>query len=314
MFDSKIQPMSLMLKKTLRVGATLAAIALAGALVAALWNAYVLAPWTRDGRVSAHAVRIAPEVSGTVVEVAVADNQRVRRGEMLYRIDPRRFELAAEQARAFLAAAEETLRQREEEARRRTGLDDLVPKEDIRRAGRAVLIAQAEVRKARAALEVAELDLERSVLRAPVDGYVTHLRLRRGDYAVAGKPDVTILDAASFWITGYFEETKLHRIQPGAPAQIKLMGFEPLLTGRVASIGRGIADENDSPDAHGLPAVNPTFSWVRLAQRIPVHIELEQVPEGVVLAAGMTCSVEVGLPGQARVATGRLAGWLRAVM
>ena len=211
-------------------------------------------------RVSAHSVRIAPEVSGAVAEVAVDDNQRVRRGDVLYRIDPRRFELAVEQARAHLVVAEETLRQRAEEARRRAGLDDIVPQEDIRRAGRTVAIAQAELRGARAALASAELDLERSVLRAPVDGYITHLRLRRGDYAVAGKPDVTILDGGSFWITGYFEETKLRRIQPGAPARIRLMGFESPLTGRVASIGRGIADENDGVGDH-LPAVNPSFSW-----------------------------------------------------
>lgn len=306
--------MPLMFKRMLRVLLTLAAVAAAGVLTVSLWNAYVLAPWTRDGRVSAHAVRIAPEVSGTVAEVAVADNQRVRRGEVLYRIDPRRFELAVARARARRDAAALTLRQRGEEARRRTGLDDIVPREDIQRAGRAVAIAEAELRGAQVALETAELDLERSAPRAPVDGYITHLRLRQGDYALAGKPDVTLLDAGSFWITAYFEETKLRQIQAGAPARIRLMGFDTVLSGRVASIGRGIADENDGAGAHGLPAVNPSFSWVRLAQRIPVHIEIEQVPDGVLLAAGMTCSVEVGEPGQARVARGRLMDWLRAVM
>ena len=174
--------------------------------------------------------------------------------------------------------------------------------------------AQAEAQRARAALDVAELDLARSVLRAPVDGFVTRLRLRRGDYAVAGKPDIAILDAHSFWITGYFEETKLERIRPGAPAQIKLMGFAPLLTGRVASIGHGIADDNDGPDEYGLPAVKANFSWVRLAQRIPVRIEIDAVPDGVQLAAGMTCSVDIGAPGEQRVARGRLAGWLHNLM
>ena len=306
--------MSPSLQKTFRVVLTLAALALAGALVAALWNAYVLAPWTRDGRVSAHVVRVAPEVSGTVADVAVDDNQPVKRGDVLYRIDPSRFELAVAQARALAAAADETLRQRQDEARRRHGLDDLVSREDIQRAGRAVAIAQAEAQRARAALEVAELDLARSVLRAPVDGFVTRLRLRRGDYAVAGKPDIAILDAHSFWITGYFEETKLERIRPGAPAQIKLMGFAPLLTGRVGSIGHGIADDNDGPDEYGLPAVKANFSWVRLAQRIPVRIEIDAVPDGVQLAAGMTCSVDIGAPGEQRVARGRLAGWLHNLM
>lgn len=259
-------------------------------------------------------MRIAPEVSGTVIGVAVADNQRVSKGDVLYRIDPRRFALALEQAQAQVAASAEAMRQKRDEARRRTGLDDLVPQEDIQRSGRAVSIAQAEYRKALAALEVAELDLERATLRSPVDGYVTQLRLRRGDYAVAGKPGISVLDAHSFWITGYFEETKLRRIATSAPARIKLMGFDPLLSGRVASIGRGIADENGGLDELGLPSVNPMFSWVRLAQRIPVRIELDRVPAGVLLAAGMTCSVEIGEAGRRSTPRGRLASWLHTLM
>ncbi|AIO68982.1 HlyD family secretion protein [Burkholderia oklahomensis] len=302
------------LKPLTRSLLTLVAVGLAIALVAALWHAYVLAPWTRDSRVSAHVVRIAPEVSGTVIEVAVVDNQRVSKGDVLYRIDPQRFALAVEQAEAQVAATAEAMRQKNDEARRRTGLDDLVPKEDIQRSNRAVSIAQAEHRKALAAREVAKLDLERATLRSPVDGYVTHLRLRHGDYAVAGKPDISVLDAHSFWITGYFEETKLRRIAAGAPAQIKLMGFDPLLSGHVTSIGRGIADENGNLDELGLPTVNPTFSWVRLAQRIPVRIELDHVPAGVLLAAGMTCSVEIGESGRRATPRGRLASWLRTLM
>ncbi|WP_042977098.1 HlyD family secretion protein, partial [Burkholderia sp. AU4i] len=150
--------------------------------------------------------------------------------------------------------------------------------------------------------------------RSPVDGYVTQLRLRHGDYAVEGKPGISVLDAHSFWITGYFEETKLRRVATGAPATIRLMGFDPLLSGHVTSIGRGIADENGTLDELGLPAVNPTFSWVRLAQRIPVRIEIDRVPAGVLLAAGMTCSVEVGERGRERTPRGRLASWLHAWM
>ncbi|PCE30124.1 biotin/lipoyl-binding protein [Burkholderia ubonensis] len=302
------------LKPLTRSLLTLAAVGVAIALVAALWRAYVLAPWTRDGRVSAHVVRIAPEVSGTVIDVAVVDNQRVSKGDVLYRIDPQRFALAVEQADAQVAASAETVRQKQDEARRRTGLDELVPKEDIQRSGRAVSIAQAEYRKALAALDVAKLDLERATLRSPVDGYVTQLRLRHGDYAVAGKPDISVLDAHSFWITGYFEETKLRHIAAGAPAQIRLMGFDPLLSGHVTSIGRGIADENGALDETGLPTVNPNFSWVRLAQRIPVRIELDHVPAGVLLAAGMTCSVEVAAPGPGSTPRGQLATWLHAWM
>lgn len=277
----------------LRAGLTLVVVVAAGLLVSALWRAYVVAPWTRDGRVSAQIVRIAPEVSGTVAEVSVADDQYVKRGEVLYRIDNASFALALAQAEAQLAAAEVSLRQKSEEARRRRGMESLVPAEDIQRANQAVAIAQAELRGARVTVDRAKLDLARTELRAPTDGYVTRLRLNKGDYAVAGQPNLALIDAHSFWITGYFEETKLRGIKPGAAAQIRLMGFDQVLPGRVASIGRGITDSNQQADAQGLPSVEPSFSWVRLAQRIPVRVEFDHVPDKVVLAAGMTGSIEV---------------------
>ena len=298
---------SSLLKPAAKAALTLLAVAAAGMLVTALWRAYVLAPWTRDGRVSAQIVGIAPEINGTVIEVPLMDDQYVKRGDVLYRIDPERFELAVAQAEAQLAAATAALSQKRDDARRRQGMDGLVPREDIHHAAQAVAIAEAEQRRARVALDVARLDLEHTTLRAPVDGYVTHLRLRRGDYAVAGHPNIALLDAHSFWITGYFEETKLHGIHPGAPAQIRLMGFDDLIHGHVASIGRGITNANEMADAQGLPSVEPSFSWIRLAQRIPVRVEIDQVPASIVLAAGMTCSIGVGQPGQERVPEGRLA-------
>lgn len=298
----------------LRAGLTLAVVVAAGFLVSALWRAYVVAPWTRDGRVSAQIVRIAPEVSGTVAEVSVADDQYVNRGEVLYRIDNASFTLELAQAEARLAAAEASLRQKTEEARRRRGMESLVPAEDIQRANQAVAIAQAELRGARVAVDRAKLDLARTELRAPTDGYVTRLRLNKGDYAVAGQPNLALIDAHSFWITGYFEETKLRGIQPGAAARIRLMGFDQVLPGRVASIGRGIADSNQQADAQGLPSVEPSFSWVRLAQRIPVRVEFEHVPHEVVLAAGMTGSIEVTPSAGTPVPQGRLISLLHRWM
>lgn len=298
----------------LRAGLTLAVVVAAGFLVSALWRAYVVAPWTRDGRVSAQIVRIAPEVSGTVAEVSVADDQYVNRGEVLYRIDNASFTLELAQAEARLAAAEASLRQKAEEARRRRGMESLVPAEDIQRANQAVAIAQAELRGARVAVDRAKLDLARTELRAPTDGYVTRLRLNKGDYAVAGQPNLALIDAHSFWITGYFEETKLRGIQPGAAARIRLMGFDQVLPGRVASIGRGIADSNQQADAQGLPSVEPSFSWVRLAQRIPVRVEFEHVPREVVLAAGMTGSIEVTPSAGTPVPQGRLISLLHRWM
>ncbi len=301
-------------QRLLRAGLTLAVVVAAGFLVSALWHAYVVAPWTRDGRVSAQIVRIAPEVSGTVAEVSVADDQHVKRGEVLYRIDNASFALALVQAEAQLAAAEVSLRQKTDESRRRRGMEGLVPAEDIQRANHAVAIAQVELRGARVAVDRAKLDLARTELRAPTDGYVTRLRLNKGDYAVAGQPNLALIDAHSFWITGYFEETKLRGIQPGAAARIRLMGFDQVLPGRVASIGRGITDSNQQADAQGLPSVEPSFSWVRLAQRIPVRVEFEHVPHEVVLAAGMTGSIEVTSSAGTPVPQGRLISLLHRWM
>lgn len=301
-------------QRLLRAGLTLAVVAAAGLLVSALWRAYVVAPWTRDGRVSAQIVRIAPEVSGTVAEVLVADDQYVKRGEALYRIDSSSFALALAQAEAQLAAAETSLRQKTEEARRRRGMESLVSAEDIQRANQAVAMAQAELRGARVAVDRAKLDLARTELRAPTDGYVTRLRLNKGDYAVAGQPNLALIDAHSFWITGYFEETKLRGIQPGAAARIRLMALDQVLPGRVASIGRGITDTNQQADAQGLPSVEPSFSWVRLAQRIPVRVEFEHVPRELVLAVGMTGSIEVTPSAGTPVPQGRLISLLHRWM
>lgn len=301
-------------KPFLRVGLTLSVVVAAGVLVSALWRAYVLAPWTRDGRVSAQIVRLAPEVSGTVSGVLVADNQYVRRGQVLYRIDPARFALALAQAEAQLASATASLQQKSGDAGRRQGMDELVSAEDIQRANQAVAIARAEQRSARIAVDMARLDMKRAVIRAPVDGYVTRLRVSQGDYAAAGQPNIALVDANSFWITGYFEETKLHGITPGAPAQIRLMGGDDVIPGRVVSIGRGIADTNQGADEQGLPSVEPSFSWVRLAQRIPVRVAFRQLPKGVVLVAGMTGSIEVATSGRVPAPHGRLISLLQRWM
>lgn len=276
------------LKRLLRPALTLAAVATIAAtvlLLAALWRTYMLAPWTRDGRVSA-------EVSGTVVDVRAVDNQFVHRGDILYVIDPHRFRLALDSAQAVVLARREDAALKTAAARRRNQLSPgVVASEAVEQANGMVAIARADHD---AAAQVAEVNLDRTTIRAPVDGYVTNLRLRPGDYATTGATRVSVIDAEGFWITAYFEETKLSRIAIGARAEIRLMGFEPPLSGHVESIGHGIADANESRDHLGLPTVNPVFTWVRLAQRIPVRIHIDAVPPGVTLAAGMTCSVAVG--------------------
>ncbi|UVM70253.1 MULTISPECIES: efflux RND transporter periplasmic adaptor subunit [Pseudomonas] len=277
-----------------------------------LWRAYVLAPWTRDGRVSAQVIRIAPEVSGQVVQLLAGDNQWVTKGDLLYRIDARAYRLALQQRAAEFAEARSVFEQRSAQFKRRTRLAEAIAREEIDNAARDLAVAQARLDAARSQLAQARLDLERTTVRSPVDGYVTQLRLQAGDYAEAGNTNLFVVDGHSFWVTGYFEETKLPGVRIGAPVSIKLMGFAPLLEGHVASMGRGIADANELRSDSGLPRVSPTFSWIRLAQRVPVRIELDKVPDGVELAAGMTASVEVTSPDTA--ARWRLTQWLQAFM
>ena len=280
-------------KASLKALFTLAMVAIAIILATMLWRAYVLAPWTRDGRVSAQVIRIAPEVSGTVSAVAVTDNQWVAKGAVLFRVDPVRFDLAVADAQAQLNEANATLQQKREEEKHRQQMGALMAAEDMQRAREASLVAQAQQQQAATALALARLNLQRTTLRAPVDGYVTHLRLQPGDYVEAGTPDIALVDAHSFWVTGYFEETKLSAMRIGDRVNIRLMGQQALLHGHIASFGRGISDSNQSSDNQGLPSVEATFSWIRLAQRIPVRIEFDALPSDQLLTAGMSCSISV---------------------
>ncbi|SBW00664.1 undecaprenyl pyrophosphate phosphatase [uncultured Alphaproteobacteria bacterium] len=298
-----------------RYALTIGFVAIATVVAAQAWIRSARTPWTRDGRVSAEVVQIAPEVSGTISAVSVADNQYVHRGDVLYVIDPERFRLAVASAQADVEARRQDMLVREATAQRRSRLRErgIVSQENLQQTSGAAAVAAADYRRASTALDLAKLDLARSVIRSPVDGYVTNLRLRPGDYATAGATKIAVLDSSSFWITGYFEETKLRHIRVGNPAQITLMGFDQPVSGHVESIGRGIDNGNDAPGHLGLPSVEATFSWVRLAQRIPVRIHIDRVPPGVELAAGLTASVAVGPAIVGDATESRLVSLLRSI-
>lgn len=272
---------------------TLSAVAVATLVAFILWRHYAQTPWTRDGRVRADVVQIAPDVSGPVSSVMVRDNQWVNRGDTLYVIDPHWLKLSVLSAQADVEAKRHEMLMRQDAARRRAQIKEVISGEDIQQTRSAASVAVANYQGALAALELAELNLSHSTVRSPVAGYVTHLRLRPGDYATAGETKVAIVDAHSFWVVGYFEETRLRHIQVGNRAQVSLMGYDAMISGRVESIGRGIGDSNDETGGLGLPEVNPTFNWVRLAQRVPVRIQLDKIPEGVVLVAGLSASVAI---------------------
>jgi len=328
----KIQPQAL-----LRFAITAVVVIVALLLGHALWRHYMYSPWTRDGRVRAEVVRVAPDVSGLVTKVAVIDNQEVKKGDVLFEIDPLRFRIALQQAEANLDAAKASARaaganidavlasavarkaeydMRQEQATRREQLAEVVPKEERtdaksaaetahaiwqqaqasgHQANAAREQAEAAVVQAQVAVDRAKLDLERTEVRAPVDGYVTNLDVRVGDYAATGTPRLALIDRHSYYIYGYFEETKLPHLRVGDPVDIRLMSGGAHLKGRIIGVARGITDRDNPTGKDLLADVNPTFNWVRLAQRVPVRIAIDEasVPKDVVLAAGMTASIDV---------------------
>ena len=278
----------------LRILLTLAAVAAAIVVGIRLWNYATANPWTRDGRVRALTVGLAPDVSGSVVQVAVVDNQFVHKGDLLYGVDPASYRLAVAQAQAAAETQAQNLNLRRSEAARRARLTNLAisPEQQQEYAINAGM-AGGQYAQATAALDVAKLNLARTEVRSPVDGWVTNLQLRVGDYAAVGKELMFVVDAESFFITGYFEETRLPAIHLNDPARIALMSGGTLIEGHVEGVSRGISDPNALADATGFASVNPIFTWVRLAQRIPVRIHVDRVPEGVHLAAGMTCTITI---------------------
>ena len=283
----------------LRVAATLAMVAVAAVLGWRAWALYMGAPWTRDGTVRAYVVQIAPQVAGEIVQLPVADNQFVRKGDLLMLIDPRDYAIAVRQAKAAVDKAKADADNARAEAARRQKLDsDAVTVEELQTYEAQAASAEASYQAALANLDQARVNLKRTQVRSPVNGYVTNLVAQVGNYATAGTRQISIVNTDSFWVDAYFEETALHRIRDGDQATIKLMGYQPLLTGRVSGTARGVNVANAEADATGLATVNPIFTFVRLAQRVPVRIHLEDVPKGVQLVMGLTATVQVD-PGTA---------------
>jgi RND family efflux transporter MFP subunit len=281
------------LRLALRVLVTLAVLVAAVMVSAWLWRHYQVEPWTRDGRVRADIVQIAPDVNGLVTQVQVRDNQPVKRGQPLFVLDRPRFELALAQAEAAVQTQRAALDQARREDKRNRGLGDLVAAEATEQSTSRVAQLTAALAQAVANRDTARLNLERTVVVSPVDGVAANVALEPGDYAAAGRPVLGVIDLSSLHVDGYFEETKLSGIRVGDRVEVRLMGDAIPLAGHVESFSPGIEDRERAASANLLPNVNPTFSWVRLAQRIPVRIALDRVPEDVRLIAGRTATVTV---------------------
>jgi multidrug resistance efflux pump len=273
---------------------TLVTVALAVALGWAMWDAYMGAPWTRDGTVRVYVVTMAPEVAGRIVKFPVADNQFVHKGDLLMVIDPRDYRIAVSRTEAAVKQSQANARNAELQSQRRQKLTELAASIEEKQTYSLTAVAdQAAYQQALANLDQARVNLERTEVRSPVNGWVTHLLAQLGDYANVGQNIISLVDADSFWVDGYFEEINLGSIREGDPAEVKLLGYSQIVRGHVDSIARAINVPNAQANPQGLATVNPIFTWVRLAQRIPVRIHIDEVPEGVVLSAGMTATVQI---------------------
>jgi multidrug resistance efflux pump len=259
-----------------------------------MWGIYMVAPWTRDGTVRAYVIAVAPEVSGRIVELPISDNQFVHRGDVLMVIDPTDYKIAVDLAETAVDHAKPAAQDAQAQSARRQRLTDLAASDEEKQSyASKALSAQATYQQAIVNLAQARVNLGRTRIVSPVNGYVTNLLTQLGDYATVGKDIISLVDSDSFWIDGYFEETSISAIREGDPATIELMGYGHIVRGHVDSIARGITVANAHPDGSGLASVNPIFTWVRLAQRVPVRIRIDQVPEDVRLVAGLTGTVTI---------------------
>jgi RND family efflux transporter MFP subunit len=278
----------------LPVLATLVAVALAALLGWGAWQYYMGTPWTRDGAVRAYVVKVAPQVAGEIVSLPITDNQFVRKGDLLMLIDPRNYSIAVRQAQASVEQAQAVADNARAEMIRREKLNDLaVTMEERQTYISQATSAEATYQTALATLEQARINFKRTQVRSPVNGYVTNLSAQLGNYADVGSLQLSIVNSDSYWVDAYFEETSLSRIHQGDAATVKLMGYTPLLRGRVQGLSRGVDVPNATSDASGLASVNPIFTFVRLAQRVPVRIHIDEVPDDIKLVAGMTATVQI---------------------
>lgn len=278
----------------LSVGFTLCALTAAGLLGWWTWRTYMDTPWTRDGTVRAYVVTVTPQVSGRIVELPVKDDQFVHKGDVLMVIEPDDYQIALANADAAVIRAKADLDNKQAEAQRRADLDALaVSKEEQQAFAAAAEMAQGAYQQALANRDQARLNLSRTRIVSPVNGYVTNLLAQPGDYATSGQRALSVVDSDSFWVDAYFEESVLSGVHVGDTARVALMAYPGTLSGKVTGVGRGIAVPNAQPDGSGLATVNPVFTWVRLAQRVPVRVVLNPVPPGITLVAGLTATVSI---------------------
>lgn len=273
---------------------------LIGAIVVVLvyiWDSYMYSPWTRDGRVRADVVNIAPDVSGWIDELHAQNSREVKTGDVLFTVDHARYQVAVDLAQAQSDSAKVGWDRATNVYKRRTQMSaDAVSREEVDTSRLDMMEKQASYKQSVAVLNSAKIDLARTTYTSPASGKIVNLELEKGDYVNRGVNRLALVKDDSYYVTGYFEETKIPGIKIGDKVEIWLMAGTLKLEGHVESIDSGISNSNSTPGNQMLPSVEATFAWVRLAQRIPVNIKIDQVPEGVNLSSGMSATLKVVVP------------------
>ncbi|MGY6027637.1 p-hydroxybenzoic acid efflux pump subunit AaeA [Phytobacter sp. AG2a] len=276
-----------------RTAITVVLVILAFIAIFRAWVYYTESPWTRDARFSADVVAIAPDVAGLITAVNVHDNELVKANQVLFTIDQPRYQKALEEAEADVSYYQALANEKRREAGRRNQLGvQAMSREEIDQANNVLQTVLHQLAKAQATRDLAKLDLERTVIRAPADGWVTNLNVYAGEFITRGSTAVALVKQNSFYVLAYLEETKLEGVRPGYRAEITPLGSNRVLKGTVDSVAAGVTNASSSSDSKGMATIDSNLEWVRLAQRVPVRIHLDE-QQGNLWPAGTTATVVI---------------------
>jgi p-hydroxybenzoic acid efflux pump subunit AaeA len=282
-----------LIRKIARYAITILLVIIAVVIIFRAWVFYTESPWTRDARFAADVVAISPDVTGLITEVPVHDNQLVKKGDTLFVVDRPRYQKALDQAQADVEYYQALVSEKRREAGRRNQLGtSAMSREAIEQSNNDLQTSEHQLAKSVATRDLAKIDLERTTVKAPSDGWVTNLNVYQGEFITRGSVAVALVQQHSFYVLAYLEETKLHGVEKGFRAEVTPLGSNIVLRGTVDSVAAGVTNSSSSVDSKGMATVDSNLEWVRLAQRVPVRIRLDQQP-GNRFPAGTTATVVI---------------------
>lgn len=285
--------MKALIRKIARYAITILLVIIAVVIIFRAWVFYTESPWTRDARFAADVVAISPDVTGLITEVPVHDNQLVKKGDTLFVVDRPRYQKALDQAQADVEYYQALVSEKRREAGRRNQLGtSAMSREAIEQSNNDLQTSEHQLAKSVATRDLAAIDLERTTVKAPSDGWVTNLNVYQGEFITRGSVAVALVQQHSFYVLAYLEETKLHGVEKGFRAEVTPLGSNIVLRGTVDSVAAGVTNSSSSVDSKGMATVDSNLEWVRLAQRVPVRIRLDQQP-GNRFPAGTTATVVI---------------------